>query len=114
VANFITEKINSYHWINVDGFYNYVTTHNIARVVYSSVGIQPGDIIQFRYKEHDGSEVWMHSAIITGYDSDGGLCYTSHSDRQHPRYNKPLSDIYPPPKTDVTEIRFLVPVHPTY
>jgi hypothetical protein len=101
---------NSYNWIDVNEFYNYVTTREIARVEYSSVSIKPGDIIQFCYKDTDGTEKWMHSAMITGYDDDGGLCYTAHSDS---RYNKPLSDVYPN-KTNITEVRFLVPLHPTY
>jgi hypothetical protein len=62
------------------------------------------------YKDTDGTEKWMHSAIITGYDDDGGLCFSAHSES---RYNKPLSEIYPN-KTNITEIRFLVPLHPTY
>ncbi|WP_110954997.1 amidase domain-containing protein [Anaerosinus massiliensis] len=101
---------NSYNWINVDDFLNYVTTHEIAKVEWSSTSIKPGDIAQFCYKQDDGSEAWLHSVIITGYDSDGGLCYTGHSDA---RYNKPLSDIYPD-KTAITEIRFIVPLYPTY
>lgn len=106
---------NSYYWVNVDGFYNYVTTNEIARVEYGSAGIRPGDIIQFRYRQTDGTTPWMHSAIITGYDSVGGLCYTGHADRDHPQYNKPLSEVYPEEKNSgVIEVRFLVPLYPTY
>jgi len=101
---------SSYNWTDVDSFYNYVTTHEIARVEYSSVGIKPGDIIQFRYQEENGTTPWLHSAIITGFDNDGGLCYTGHSNS---RYNWLLSDIYPN-KTNIIEVRFLVPLHPTY
>lgn len=104
------EHTNSYNWIEVDSFYNYVTTHEIARVEYSSVGIKPGDIVQFRYQEENGTTPWSHSSIITGFDNDGGLCYTGHS---NPRYNWRLSDIYPN-KTNIIEVRFLVPLHPTY
>ena len=109
-------KYNStYHWTEVTEFYNYVTAHQIARVEYSSVGINPGDIIQFRYMQDDGTTSWRHSAIITGYDSNGGLCYTSHSDRANPRYNKSLSEVYPKEtNSGVIEVRFLVPLYPTY
>lgn len=92
------ESLNTYTWVNVDWFYDYVTTHDIARVEYGSAGIRPGDIIQFRYIQDDDTTPWMHSAIITGYDSDGGLCYTGHSTVDDARYNRSLSDIYPPPK----------------
>jgi len=106
---------SSYNWTVVDSFYDYVTTHEIARVEYSSVGIKPGDIIQFRYQEENGTTPWLHSAIITGYDSNGGVCYTGHADREHPNYNKPLSAVYPKEKNSgVIEVRFLVPLHPTY
>lgn len=101
---------STYTWTDVVEFYNYVTTHEIARVEYSSVGIKPGDIIQFRYQEEDGTTPWEHSAIITGYDDGGGLCYTGHSDS---RYNWSLSDKYPN-KSNIIEVRFLVPLHPTY
>ncbi|AJQ29483.1 amidase domain-containing protein [Pelosinus fermentans] len=100
---------NTYSWINVDDFMDYVVLRQIARVEWSSTTIKPGDIVQFCYELTDGSQVWQHSAIITGYDSNGGLCYAGHSD---PRCNWPLSAIYPN-KTNITEIRFLVPLYPT-
>ncbi|WP_110954958.1 amidase domain-containing protein [Anaerosinus massiliensis] len=97
---FYDEGVSSPSWSGVDGFANYMVNRGYARITYSSLEANLGDVIQFYHPDLGG---WHHSAIITSIDEYGNLYYAAHSDST---YDKPLSNVYP---ESGDELRFLCP-----
>ncbi|GMA98227.1 amidase domain-containing protein [Pelosinus sp. IPA-1] len=90
----------THSWTWVSEFANYMVNQGYARISYSSLDANLGDVVQLYHPDLGG---WHHSAIITKIDEDGSLYYTAHSNSY---IDKKLSLIYP---DSGDELRFLCP-----
>lgn len=102
---------SSYSWTIVDAFADYMTytsskyTDNglpIAKFVWSSHDVQPGDIVQFY---NDDLQEWSHAGLVVKVYPSGKVYYAAHTDNVKA---KDLNEVYP--NGGYSQVRFIQPV----
>lgn len=102
---------SSYSWTLVDAFADYMTYSSakytddgnpIAKFVWSSKDVKPGDIVQFF---NDSMQDWTHAALVVRVTIGGKIYYASHTTDVK---EKDLNIVYP--DGGYSQVRFIQPV----